>query len=221
MDILSSTLTELLFLLLLLLCSYFCLKKLGLKKFFPIFLIFTLATASFFLSPLRKGNSPEITPEYKAQIVEEQVKVAAWYTDYKKDLTQIDFLWQQYHKSLAAFINDEISIQTLFIRLLELEKKLDAYQAQYQKMPLPDALRPETEATLTKIAVKTEGSIRLQNTVIKNSIKEISSDPFKKSPQQKQAENLTKIMVLGTPPNLDIAGEITGLQALLTIPGEK
>lgn len=221
MTILYTTLIDLVLILLFLLCSYFLLKKLGLKKFFPIFLIFTLAVASFFLSPLRTGNSPEITPEHKAQIVSEQVSIAAWYTDYKKDLTQIDLLWLQYHKSLAAFTNDEISIQTLFIRLSELEKKLDACHGKYDKMLPPASLRPETENVLAEIIEKTKNSINRQNTVIKHSLGQIAANEFKAQPHETQAQALNKIMVLDSPPNLDIATEISYLQDLLIIPGEK
>lgn len=221
MTIFNSVFVDILCIFFFLLCCYAILKKLGLRKIFPVFLIFTLSLSSFFLSPQRKGNSPEITPEYREQIIGEQVSVASWYTEYKKDLTQTDLYWQQYHKQLASFTNDEISIQTLSIHLRELNQQIGKYQQKYEKMRPPSPLRPETENALTEIITKTEKFIARQNDVVKRSLEKASAADFTKKPHLEQVQVLEKIMVLDSPPSLDTAAEISHMQELLTIPNEK
>ena len=221
MPLMNSAFFKIIMLLFFLFSSYLIFSKLKLKKFFPIFFIAILSVFLFFFSPLTKGNSPDPTPEMKEQILLEQINVSTWYTGYKKDINQMDLNWQQYHKNMNAFYNDEISIETLSMRLFELEKSTNLYKQKYTDFLPPTDLRTDTEATITQIITKTKNYATQQDTVIKKSLELISSTNQKTNTHQQIVQSLEKIMILNSPTTLDISTEISQIKSSLTIPGDK
>ena len=98
------------------------------KIFFAFFFVLCAASASVFFawpSPHRNGDAV-ISQEMREERQQQQQIFAGWYKDYQKDLEDLDRNWQRYHKILADFKADIISIQTAYLRLSQLEKDSQA-----------------------------------------------------------------------------------------------
>lgn len=98
------------------------------KVFFAFFLVLCAASAIiFFLWPTpRHSSDAVVSQEVREERQQQQQVFAVWYTDYQKDLEDLDRNWQRYHKILADFKADIISIQTAYLRLAQLEKDSQA-----------------------------------------------------------------------------------------------
>lgn len=201
--------------------TYWLFTKLGVRKFYPIPLILCLGLSTYLFSPPKEDSPNTLTPEQQNSIRQEQMHIAAWYTDYKKDIEQMDMIWQQYHKTINSFRNDEISIQTVYLRLFELEKKTNFYKAKYKSPQLPTNLSKENENLLNTIIAKTHHYAEQQDIVLLNSVNRIAPKNLQTQIHFEQLQILDKVMVLESPTNLDISQEIMKIKDNLVIPGEK
>ena len=98
-----------------------------LRRYFPnqrVFLIFcailAAAAAAIFVSYEPKPQPVEISQEEREAALMQQQIFASWYDEYKRDLDRMDHNWQQYHRILSDFKEDNISIQTAWLRLTQL-----------------------------------------------------------------------------------------------------
>lgn len=221
MSILYLVALKIAFVLLLLIVGYFLCKRLGVRKFFPLFLIIVLSVSTYLIPPAQQKEPPPLTQEQKEAIIREQMTVSDWYTEYKKDIDQIDLNWQQYHKTLKAFSNDEISVQTVYMRFFELQKKTAVYREKYEKMQPPGDLRNENDELLAVVIEKTKSYALQQDLVVQQSLDTVTPKNLKTQEHTEQVRMLEKIMVLETPAPLNIAAEISRVKENLVIPGEK
>ena len=77
---------------------------------------------AYFAWPAAQSPQEGITDEQRYAIMQEQQVFAAWYESYQKDLNELDRNWQWYHHILESFKEDNISLQTVYSLLKQLEQ---------------------------------------------------------------------------------------------------
>ncbi len=189
---------------------------------FAIFFCLALLTAAglFCFSYQAKPAAPMTSPEERAEIQQQQQIFADWYTDYKKNIDQLDYNWQLYHHILADFKADNISIQTTYVRLTQLEGDAGQLRDFLEQLEPPSALNDINYGLTATVIQKTRSYTNEQYKTIhatKN-----AADPSKllSNRQDEQSRRLEEIMIMESPAGLFTASEISSLKDNLTVPEE-
>lgn len=220
MSILSSLAFQLVLLFLIACIAYFGLAYNKKKKFFPLLLLALLLTLPVIFRAPPADEPTAMTIETKNQIFKEQAIFDPWYTEYKKDLDRMDGNWQQFHKILKSFKNDEISIETVHSRLAALQLKTKEFKDKFSQQKPPEKLNEVNYAILIAMIEKTKLFATQQDTVLINAINATAPTHLKTMQHPEQVKLLEKIMILDSPGNLDVAQEIMNLKANLTVKDE-
>ena len=199
-----------------------------LRRYFPnrrAFYLFclTVAAAGIFTGMIvssQTTSTPAMDDSEKYALLQQQQIFASWYTDYKKDIDQLDHNWQQYHRILADFKADNISIQTTWLRLQQLEKSAARLDASISQLTPPAALEGDNYDLVFAIIQKTQAYAAAQHKAIRRT--RAAADPSQQisEVQEEQSRRLEEIMILESPVGLFTAGEVASLRDNLTIPDE-
>ena len=84
---------------------------------FSLTLLFAGAAAFWSFPP---PPAPKMTEEERIEIHQQQEIFTLWYDEHKKNITQLDYNWQQYHNILESFKEGAIDLQTAYVRLTQL-----------------------------------------------------------------------------------------------------
>jgi len=221
MEILSYTSTKTAIFITLILIGYAIYIEFRSKKMIALFLISILGASIFVLMTHVTTPPTAMTLEQKNQFLQQQHTFIDWYTNYKKDIDIMDSNWQQYDKILRSFKNDEISIQTVYLRFTQLQEQSLALKNKFIQQKPPESLE-DTNYTLTaKIIEKTSNYITMQTDVITKSKAAVDPANLKTKNHDEQVQILERIMTIGTPAPLTIADEVSVLKENLTLPDEK
>lgn len=192
------------------------------KVFFAFFLVLCAASAIvFFLWPTpRHSSDAVVSQEVREERQQQQQVFAVWYTDYQKDLEDLDRNWQRYHKILADFKADIISIQTAYLRLAQLEKDSQALDTRIAGRTLPLALNDFCYDQSIELVRKAHAYADAQHRAI--ALTRAAADPANLSTddQEEQSHMLQAVMIRESPPALFIADEIAAIRDYLAIPEE-
>lgn len=200
-----------------------------LRRYFPnrrVFYLFflTIIAAGAFTGIAIDAQKPEtqvMSDTEKYALLQQQQIFTSWYTDYKKDIEQLDHNWQQYHRILADFKADNISIQTTWVRLQQLEAEATQLDAVITKMAPPPTLEGDNYDLVIEIIKKTQTYSAAQHQAILRT--RAAADPSRQISelQEEQSRRLEEIMILESPAGLFTASEISALRENLTIPEEQ
>lgn len=195
------------FLLLCILCILFL--SIRRRQIIPIIICLILIAIPFVLTPPQQSPKPEKTPEQQQQFIQEQMDFADWYTKYNKTIDAMNNNWQQYHKILAAFTNDEISVQTAKVRLTDLYTNSKQLSDQLIQLTPAHNLSDENHNHVVNIINKTRVFATKQTTIIEKSVYAIDSQNLKiNATHDAQVNALQKILAIENPINLDVIEEI-------------
>ena len=200
-----------------------------LRRYFPnrrVFYLFclTIIAAGAFTGIAIDAQKPEtqvMSDTEKYALLQQQQIFTSWYTDYKKDIEQLDHNWQQYHRILADFKADNISIQTPWVRLQQLDAEAAQLDAVITKMAPPPTLEGDNYDLVIEIIKKTQTYSAAQHQAILRT--RAAADPSRQISelQEEQSRRLEEIMILESPAGLFTASEISALRENLTIPEEQ
>ncbi len=207
--------------LLTLLCLVFLYRKLPNHRIFAIFCgTLFAASALVFWSWPKQEQPAAITEEQRNDILQQQQIFTAWYNDYKKSLDQLDHNWQQYHNILENFKEDNISIQTTYVRLTQLEKDAAQTRDQLGRLNPPLELDSANYDLVTAILKKANTYANTQYQAISRT--KTAADPAQllSDKQEEQSRRLQEIMIRESPTGLFTASEISTLRDNLTLPDE-
>ena len=192
------------------------------KVFFAFFLVLCAASAIvFFLWPTpRHSSDAVVSQEVREERQQQQQVFAVWYTDYQKDLEDLDRNWQRYHKILADFKADIISIQTAYLRLSQLEKDSQALDTRIASRTPPLALNDTCYDQSIELGRKAHAYAEAQHRAI--ALTRAAADPanLRTDDQEEQSRMLQAVMIRESPPALFIADEIAAIRDYLAIPEE-
>lgn len=191
------------------------------KIFFAFFFVLCAASAIVFFawpSPHRNGDAV-ISQEMREERQQQQI-FAGWYKDYQKDIEDLDRNWQRYHKILADFKADIISIQTAYLRLSQLEKDSQALDTRIASRTPPLALNDTCYDQSIELVRKTHAYAEAQHRAI--ALTRAAADPanLRTDDQEEQSRMLQAVMIRESPPALFIADEIAAIRNYLALPEE-
>ena len=162
-----------------------------------------------------------MSEEQRYAIMQEQQVFAAWYENYQRDLNELDRNWQWYHHILESFKEDNISLQTVYTRLKQLE--LDSIQLRdrmaARKVPLE--LSDYTYDQTAQLLAKTNDYINAQYRTI--ALTKAAADPalMPTKDQAEQSRLLQTVMIRESPVRLFVAEEIEAIRHQLELPQEQ
>ena len=166
----------------------------------------------------RTSQNEAMTEEQKYDILQQQQIFATWYAGYQKDVKDLDHNWRWYHQILEDFKEDNISIQTAYVRLKQLEEDEKALTARIGASAPPLA-PPDNPYDLTaSIVQKTKSYAEAQQKAI--TLTRAASDPQRMPTDDQEEQNrlLQTVMEKESPVGLFTAEEIAEIRNGLAIP---
>lgn len=216
-------------------------QKVSNKAVFFGFCLILATTISIALYSLYQPHSDDLEANRIARekIVAQQHVFSEWYTNYQKRIDSLDYNWQQYHSIIISLKNDDITQETAYDRLSQLEKDASDLQEIIKNMTPPATLNDDnynltnaiyhktlkySEAQLNTITLTKEAAKPAE--IIINEAKENEANTNKKpSPESPKIidlpHKLEKIMLVNAPAGLFNAKEISALRHNLTLPEER
>lgn len=177
-------------------------------------IIICLAAAILPIALYPATPKPEETPlNEQPAFIQEQMNVAGWYNDYKKILDKLNNNWYQYNKIITAFANDEISVQTVHVRITELYLSSSELHSQIPLIHMPDNLSDKNHNLVLSIIEKTTSYAAVQKKIFELSVYATDANNIKIYPSHdEQVYNLQKIMIVENPLTLDVVEDIATLK---------
>ena len=191
------------------------------KAFYGFTLTIALAGAiAYFAWPASRSSQEVMSQQQRYALVQEQQVFAAWYEEYQKDLNELDRNWQWYHHILESFKEDNISLQTLHVRLKQLELDSNQVKERMAGRKPPLELSDYTYDQTAQLLEKTNDYVNAQCRAI--SLTRAASDPalMPAADQQEQSQLLQMVMIKESPVKLFIADEVSAIRQQLELPKE-
>lgn len=192
------------------------------RIFFCFFFVLCASSAIvfFFWPKPHHTNDIAISQEERTERAQQQQIFATWYENYQKDIDDLDHNWQQYHKILADFKADIISIQTTYLRLSQLEKDSQSLEDRIAGRTPPLALNDYCYDQSIELVRKAHDYADAQHRAI--ALTRAAADPanLRTDDQEEQSRMLQAVMVRESPPALFIADEVAAIRENLALPEE-
>lgn len=199
----------------------FLFRRVPQRKAFAVFLCALAVLSCLLYHALTAGQrSQGLTPAQKNALLAQQQIYTAWDEKYQKDIDELDRNWAWYHQILEDFKEDNISIQTVYVRLTQLES--DSYLASQDVAALapPMELDGGTYDLVTSICQKTTAYADAQYRTI--ALTRAACDPLQnqQTTHDDEVRVLESVMNRESPSALFIADEMTQIHQNLSIPKE-
>ena len=166
----------------------------------------------------RTSQTEAMTEEQKYDILQQQQIFATWYAGYQKDVKDLDHNWRWYHQILEDFKEDNISIQTAYVRLKQLEEDEKALTARIAHSAPPLELHDNFYDLTASTVQKTKSYAEAQQKAI--TLTRAASDPQRMPTDDQEEQNrlLQTVMEKESPVGLFTAEEIAEIRNGLAIP---
>ena len=185
---------------------------------FSLTLLFAGAAAFWSFPP---PAAPKMTAEERAEIQQQQEIFTLWYDEHKKNITQLDYNWQQYHNIIESFKEGAIDIQTAYVRLTQLTEDARRTQGAVDAHIPPLALSGINYDLCAAVRQKTLAYAEAQQQAISRTRNAADPAQLLSADPVEQSRILEDTMIRESPPGLFLAEEISALRDNLTIPPEK
>ena len=194
------------------------------KKIFAYF-CFTLAAAGLIVYFTWPHNEPKtenvMTTEERYERQQQQQIFSDWYKNYQRDIAELDRNWQWYHQILENFKEDNISIQTAYVRLKQLDEDSKQLKERIASNAPPIALNSGCYDLLIEVMKKTNAYADAEYKTI--ALTRAAADPanMPASEQAEQSKILQSVMIRESPVGLYTAKEIITIREYLSLPPEE
>ncbi len=192
------------------------------QKIFVCFCL-TLLVAGFIAYrcwPAPENVHAPLSDAERYEMQQQQQIFTTWYAQYQQDLAELDRNWQWYHQIIESFKADNISIQTCFLRLKQLDQDSANLRDRIAQHKPPLALNDACYDQLAEVMKKTNLYAEAQYRTI--ALTRAAADPanLKTDDQTAQSRMLQTIMIRESPVGLYTAKEITSIRQYLELPEE-
>ena len=166
----------------------------------------------------RAPQAEAMTEEQIYDLQQQQQIFATWYAGYQKDVKDLDHNWRWYHQILEDFKEDNISIQTAYVRLKQLEEDEKALTSRIADSAPPLELHDNFYDLTASIVQKTKAYAEAQQKAI--TLTRAASDPQRMPTDDQEEQNrlLQTVMEKESPVGLFTAEEIAEIRNGLAIP---
>ncbi len=189
------------------------------RKIFGCFCLTLLLVAGIaYFANQRQSNQPVMSEARKYELQQQQKIFTDWYAEYQKNVDEMDHNWQWYHNILENFKEQNIDIQTAYVRLKQLEEDSRLLRDRVYGLTPPQELGDECYDLCIALNQKAAGYIDAQCRTI--TLSRAASDPVHilTDDPAEQSRALQQIMIRESPEELFIADEISGIRNQLAIP---
>lgn len=185
------------------------------------------------------GEDLEANRIAREKIIAQQHVFSEWYANYQKRIDSLDYNWQQYHTIIISLKNDDITQDTAYDRLCQLERDASELQNTIKSMTPPATLNDDnynltnaiyhktlkySEAQLNTITLTKEAAKPMEASDIEPKENEAVMGTIAVPEKNKPVDlphKLEKIMLVNAPAGLFNAKEISALRNNLTLPEER
>lgn len=196
-----------------------------LYKFLPnrkIFVYFCLSLLVVFMIAgfIARSQQPQQTMD-AAQLLtlqQQQQAFSTWYTDYQKEIDNLDRQWQLYHNIVENFTANSIDVDTMYEQLAELETEARIEQVNIYTLKTPPETGEECSRWIGEILKKTQLYVDAQTQTIAMSKAVIETDSFNNSTHAEQAHLFQDIIIREAPVGLFTANELSEIRSYFTLP---
>ena len=164
--------------------------------------------------------SPEEIEAARAHISMQQEIFTPWYNEYQGYINQLDQNWQQYHNILESFNEGASSLQTTYLRLMELEVKSSQLSGQIRQHTPPLDLDDNIYDHYASLISKTSDYASAQHQAILETRDAADPAHQKSALHYEQSRELMDIMVRKSPAALFSAEDISAIRDELRLPGK-
>ena len=196
-----------------------------LYKFLPnrkIFMYFCLSLVVVFTIAgliARSQQPQESMNEAERYVIQERQKIfTAWYTNYQKDIDQLDINWQLYHNIIENFSSDNIDSEELHDRLMDLEKESRIEQVNIYTLKPPPDVGDECNAMIEEMLRKTQRYVDAQAQTIALTRSAVEEEGFLTAKHNEQIHMLQNIIIREAPTGLFTANELSAILKYFTLP---
>ena len=158
-----------------------------------------------------------MTEAERYELQQQQQIFADWYVGYQRDIDELDRNWQWYHHIIEDFKEDNISIQTAYVRLSQLDQDSQKIRERIEHNAPPIALNDGCYDLLIEVMKKTTAYANAQYRTIV--LTKAAADParLRTNDQAEQSRLLQSIMIRESPVGLYTAKEIAAIREYLSI----
>lgn len=199
----------------------------ALYKFFPtrkIFAVFCLILVFIFgVSAFihHKKNEQEIITREQIELIRKQQDIfGEWYTNYQKNIDQLDRNWQLYYHIVDTLKNAEVYEYTTYEQLKELEWLAIDEQVKIYNLEVPPELDDECHILLSAVIHKTKIYSDAQVRIISLVCAVANPDNAEDFDLAEVNRKIKDITIRESPAGLFTAAEISEIRDKLTVPGE-
>lgn len=190
------------------------------KKIFYYFLLTIIAASAAIYNNWTKAPEPAITPEKLAEVQQEQQIFSVWYEEYQRDIIELDRNWQWYHQIIEAFKEDNISVQTAYIRLQQLDQDTIVLRNRIASHAIPSSLDDTCYDNIASLMEKTNAYVEAQYKTIALSRAVCDPANLKTNDQAEQSRLVQTVMLRESPVGLYTAREIIAIREHLKLPDD-
>ena len=196
-----------------------------LYKFLPnrkIFIYFCLSLLVVFMIAgfIARSQQPQQTID-AAQLLtlqRQQQAFSTWYTDYQKEIDNLDRQWQLYHNIIEDFTAENIDVDTMYERLSELETETRIEQVNIYTLKVPPETGEQCGHWIEEILKKTQRYVDAQTQTIAMSKAVIETESFSNATHAEQAHLFQDIIIREAPVGLFTANELSEILNYFTLP---
>lgn len=160
------------------------------------------------------------TPKAPPVQTAEQIDFNAWYADYAKQMNLLDAIWQKYHRLIRLIRNDDISILNASIRMDSLYEESLSLQNTIEALSVPQQISLQNQAQVTSVIKKTQDYSNAHHAVIFKSKEILDSKNSRGKAREELIRQLQELIILETPPQLDILSHIAKIKDNIAAPKE-
>ena len=200
-------------------------RKVGKRKTvfygFCATILFAGGIAYFMWPRTHAEPEPAMTEAERYELAQQQQVFAAWYAAYQKDLTELDRNWQWYHHILESFKAGNIDLQTVHMRLTQLELDNAQLKARMEAHVAPLELNGYCYDQVNELIRKTNAYMAAQHRTV--TLTRAAAEPSKMQTDDhdEQSRLLQTVMLRESPVALFTAEETMNLREQLAPPEEK
>lgn len=192
------------------------------KKVFVCLVVAILAVGGlvYVLLPayLHAQQNHTLTRAEQQELLSQQQTFADWYANYQKDIEELNHNWSWYHQILRDYQEDNISIQTAYVRLKQLDLDSQKLRDKIAKEAPPLSLNDQCYDLVTQVLQKTNTYANDQYRTI--ALTKAAADPanLKTDDHDELSEMLETVMMRESPAGLYTSQEITAINDALSMP---
>ena len=153
-------------------------------------------------------------------ILQQQKIFTGWYTNYQKDIDQLDRNWKLFFTIIENFNSDNIDVETLHERLINLENESKIEQVHIYTLKPPPDMGEECNLLIEEMLKKTQRYCDAQTQTISRTRSAIELEIFLSAEHKEQIHMLENIIIRESPTGLFTSMELTAILNYFEVPDD-